>query len=292
MKQITWIVLGWMVLASGVVLANPDEGLTGASKIDKTTTSNFEIRDSEVFDKKTNLIWARCSVGQHWESGMCKGTVNTFTFEQALKQTDEKWRLPTRDELSSLLDPSQLEINKKMMIDAKAFPNMDDQHLTYRTRENVMNAGWVVFFDDGEVTTYFNNKPLAVRLVRPDAKQKQVEEAGAEWQKRAATNLPIGYVAQGGLIWKKMDSAVMNWSDANSFCNNTMFNGQTGWHLPVKDELFGLYKSGEMKDPLLVMHYIWSSTPGNSGGHYIFNLGLGAGAGNPDKDKLSVMCVR
>ena len=291
MKQSTWIVLGWMVLASGLVFANPDEGLTGDSKIDTATTSNFEIRGDEVIDNKTHLIWARCSVGQHWNGEMCKGAVQTFTFEEALKQADEKWRLPTREELDSLLDPKQLKINKKMMIDAEAFPNMDDQHLIYRTRENVMNAGWVVFFDDGEVTTYFNNKPLAVRLVRPHAKQKQVEEAEAEWQKRAAASTPIGYVAQGGLIWKKMNSSVMNWSDANSYCNNTMFNGQTGWRLPVKDELFGLYRSGEMKDPLLAMHYVWSSTPGNSGGHYIFNLGLGGGAGNPDKDNFNVTCV-
>lgn len=297
MKQSTWITLGWMVLTSGLVFANPEEGLTGIPKINNAKTSNLEIRGDEVLDKNTNLIWARCSVGQHWEGGMCKGTVNTFTFDQALKQADEKWRLPTRDELESLLDPSQLKINMKMMIDVSAFPDMDDRHLIYRTSENILGAGWVVFFDDGNVTTHRNNMLFAVRLVRPDAKRKQAEDAEAERQKRAAATTPKGFVAQGGLTWTNINSSGMKWSDANSYCNNTLFNGQSGWRLPLKDELIGLYHSGAMKDQMkdqwsAIRYFIWSSTPGSAGGHYIFNLGLGSVAGNIDKDNFYVTCVR
>src|ERR1039457_83666 len=296
MKQSTWIALGWMVLTSGLVFANPEEGLTGIPKINNAKTSNFEIRGDEVLDKNTNLIWARCSVGQHWEGGMCKGTLKTFTFDQALKQADETWRVPTKDELMSLLDPSQLKINKKIMIDVTAFPDMDDGHLIYRTSENILGAGWVVFFDDGQVTTHRNNMPFAVRLVRPDAKLKKEEDAEAEKQRQAASTTPKGFVAQGGLTWMKINSSGMNWSDANSYCNNTMINGQSGWRLPVKDELIGLYHSGAMKDQMkdqwaAIRYFIWSSTPGSAGGHYIFNLGLGSGAGNIDKDNFYVTCV-
>lgn len=297
MKQSTWIALWWLLLTSGLVFANPDEGLTGVPNINKAKTSNFEIRGDEVLDKNTNLIWARCSVGQHWEGGMCKGTVNTFTYDQALKQADGTWRVPTKDELVTLLNPSQFEVNKKMMIDAKVFPDMDDRHLIYRTSEDILGAGWVVFFDDGNVTTHHNNMPFAVRLVRPDAKLKQEEDAESERQKRAAATTPKGFVSQGGLTWMEVSSSVMNWSDANSYCNNSLINGQTGWRLPVKKELIALYKSGAMKDKMKdqmwwMVRFTWSSTPGNIGGHYNFNFGLAGGASSDDTSKYYVMCVR
>jgi len=66
--------------------------------------SRYVIHDGEVFDSKTKLTWARCSVGQEWKHEHCVGTISTFTFADAQKQANEAWRVPTKDELVSLID--------------------------------------------------------------------------------------------------------------------------------------------------------------------------------------------
>ena len=58
---------------------------------------------SEVKDTQTNLIWARCSVGQSWNGRGCSGKAQKFTFDQAQKQANKGWRVPTARELSSLV---------------------------------------------------------------------------------------------------------------------------------------------------------------------------------------------
>jgi hypothetical protein len=70
-------------------------------------------------------------------------------------------------------------------------------------------------------------------------------------------------------------SFVKNWSDANTYCNNTAINGQTGWRLPTKDELVALYHSGAMKVQGWTWGYAQSSTPTSSSGHFFFSLDLG-----------------
>ena len=44
---------------------------------------------SEVKDTQTGLIWARCSVGQTWQSGSCAGEPKEFTFGGAQKLADQ-----------------------------------------------------------------------------------------------------------------------------------------------------------------------------------------------------------
>jgi hypothetical protein len=66
-----------------------------------------------------------------------------------------------------------------------------------------------------------------------------------------------GYFFQGGMTWMPVNAyRTKTWDEANAYCVNTTINGQTGWRLPMKDELNALYASGVS----LTMYHVWSST--------------------------------
>ena len=90
-------------------------GMTGMNQVPKTSASQkieryISYGDNTVFDTQTNLMWISCAVGQTWnqDKKTCQGVARKFTWKEAKKQTasvgDYKdWRLPTRDELISLM---------------------------------------------------------------------------------------------------------------------------------------------------------------------------------------------
>ena len=66
-----------------------------------------------------------------------------------------------------------------------------------------------------------------------------------------------------GLMWQKATAGPMNWDDAMSYASSLSLGGHSGWGLPNKDELYGLYHS-PCKSIMEVVsshlsHY-WSST--------------------------------
>ncbi|WP_230656467.1 Lcl C-terminal domain-containing protein [Psychrobacter sp. I-STPA10] len=80
---------------------------------------------SEVLDKKTNLIWQRCSLGYTWNGTTCKYDEKigetTYTWQEALKASQalgNGYRLPNIKELESLAERScSPMINEKMFPD-------------------------------------------------------------------------------------------------------------------------------------------------------------------------------
>lgn len=62
----------------------------------------------EVRDIKTGLIWRRCALGQTWQNNRgCVGEVELMRraeVEEKARLLGEKWRLPTLDELLTLVD--------------------------------------------------------------------------------------------------------------------------------------------------------------------------------------------
>lgn len=82
------------------------------------------------------------------------------------------------------------------------------------------------------------------------------------------------------------------WNEANSYCANTTIKGQTGWRLPTKEELEGLYKSGAMEGKLWKLYVTWSSTPYN-GYHYWVALDNGSESLPVNNaTRVYVSCVR
>jgi hypothetical protein len=148
MRNLAWFVL---LLLAGVSTAWAD--------------SRYVIEGSEVYDAKTKLTWARCSVGQEWKDDHCWGTIGRFTFEEAQHQGGNGWRVPTKDELFTLVDPDKKSFPT---IDTKAFPDMDVLFRWYwSSTASGDSTAWYVDFTDGFTSGFIDSStPFSVRLVR------------------------------------------------------------------------------------------------------------------------------
>ena len=76
------------------------------------STANFDFSISaEAKDTLSELIWARCVVGQTWDGTSCIGAPKKLTWQEALQaaaqyalDTGENWRLPDIKELNTVID--------------------------------------------------------------------------------------------------------------------------------------------------------------------------------------------
>lgn len=59
--------------------------------------------DGSVTDIRTNLTWQRCSVGQTWTGETCTGETRRINWEEAMTLDNDDWRLPTIEELETLV---------------------------------------------------------------------------------------------------------------------------------------------------------------------------------------------
>jgi hypothetical protein len=144
-------------------------GWTGAVYAeDATMNPRYSIKKDGVLDKKTDLTWARCSIGQRWKGKLgCVGIVKSFTFQEAQQQGGKGWRVPTKDELASLIDYTRKGTAPAPIIDIVAFPDMYLLKYVYWSSTPIdAKEGWNVDFQEGSI----NNDPLvstnALRLVR------------------------------------------------------------------------------------------------------------------------------
>ena len=119
----------------------------------------------EVFDNQTNLTWQRCSFGQIWDVSVgCKGEIKSFTFDQSQHVPTGIWRLPTHDELSTLIDKNY----HNPAVRGDIFPQMDTNHFMYWTSSATNTiCSWAVYFGHGLVSPCTPNDALGyVHLVR------------------------------------------------------------------------------------------------------------------------------
>jgi hypothetical protein len=112
--------------------------------------------------------------------------------------------------------------------------------------------------------------------------------------------LPNGYVYEGGLTWMPPYTNSGNglaWTDANTYCTNTVINGVPGWRLPTEAEMNALYNAYPNNSAVLggqgwTLGYTWSSTPYGGGYYYYVNLGYGVSTWYYETNSLPVTCVR
>ncbi len=128
-----------------------------------TPTSRYLIHDGEVYDPLSHLTWQRCSVGQHWTAALgCVGVIKQMSWAEAMKQAGGGWRLPSVDELKTLIasNCSNPAINEEV------FPDMELYKLWYWSSTDTGSSVWYVAFGGGSVHNADRTDLNAVRLVR------------------------------------------------------------------------------------------------------------------------------
>ena len=131
-----------------------------------------------VEDTRTQLQWQRCSLGQTWTGVTCTGEAKKYKWDEARRAAPTGWRLPTKDELASLVYCSSGEpaywktasgewckgAYTSPTISITAFPNTPI--FGFWSSSPVADYARFVNFILGDVGLYDRNDGLLVRLVR------------------------------------------------------------------------------------------------------------------------------
>lgn len=149
--------------------------------------------DGTVTDVTTALQWMRFSLGQAWKDGTCTGKAELFTWRNALHAADalnhkrgyadyDDWRLPTKDELLSLVycssgnpmiwnntgKPCEGNFDRPTIYQ-QAFPNTPSSFFWSGSLSAEDSCyAWVVYFYNGYASYGYGHRDYdyAVRLVR------------------------------------------------------------------------------------------------------------------------------
>jgi len=124
----------------------------------------------EITDSKTGLIWRRCAEGMAWKVNTCVNNAvfpNYFDAQaraKAAAATGPAWRLPTLQELSSIVAVREAE-EGKAAIDPVAFPATPVARFW---SSSSVGRGYFMYvaFTEGSAGEGERNSPGAVRLVR------------------------------------------------------------------------------------------------------------------------------
>jgi len=134
-----------------------------------TPLSRFQINDNgTTTDRRTGLIWMRCSMGQSWNGKSCSGRPLKFNWLQAAEKAKNssfakrKWRLASVTEMSAIIE-LQCE---NPAINQTLFPNTPGFHYWTATAFTNQEAShWLIQFRSGENHTDKDTALAFVRLV-------------------------------------------------------------------------------------------------------------------------------
>lgn len=250
----------------------------------------YEVRDDEVEDLSTHLIW------QARDDGSTYARDAAAAYCEALETSDGaagSWRLPTVVELATLIDSAQQEPS----IDP-AFEGTDPGG--YWNSTPVASGpvqGWTVRFDFGEVVPRLATHALPVRCVRGSFVDGRLRQAG---------DLSVGddtlTDVESGLEWQRRpDTVRRTWGEALRYCATLDLDGKGGWHLPTANELRGLVDYGSTGDVRVDPAFdgieadtYWSSTPtyGIEALAQAISLNLGVQDGVRVDSPAYAVCVR
>ncbi len=151
-----------VLLLSSVLMCSASAAYAACTFEPRIPTSRYEITGAQVFDKETKLTWQRCSVGQKWIEGLgCTGTPQELSWTQA-KKLDGTWRLPTKDELDTLVSDACLR-----SANAEAFPGFTLQHPNYwSSTETSPGLTWIVNLTSGAQFNALQSSSNSVMLVQ------------------------------------------------------------------------------------------------------------------------------
>ncbi|MCI5190018.1 MAG: DUF1566 domain-containing protein, partial [Candidatus Electrothrix sp. AS4_5] len=160
----------------------------------KTIGQYIDHGNGTVTDTKTGLMWKRCSEGLSGDN--CEhGKLEEYTYNDAVKRFKDvkyagyaDWRLPTIDELKTLIYCSK-GVNKygqcndrseKPNINQQAFPNTRAWgYWSGSSSASNSASAWFVAFNNVKSNIGYRSDYLPVRLVRSGTSQSSVVEAAA-----------------------------------------------------------------------------------------------------------------
>jgi len=212
---------------------------------------------ADVYDSKTDLTWQRCSVGMRLEQDSCVGIQKNLTWSEAQKLAGQGWRVPSKEELQTLLD------SNNSMRDSSSFPDMRNlpisQVSTYwywsssPDDQNKLKA-WAVHMSGGGAENDSRNSHFAVRLVHKGV-PKKTGDVKTSWSpsvvdntsssaERWVLNSGEAFDKKTGLTWQRC-SVGSNWVKGKGCAGEPKrFNwydaqnqASLDWRVPGIDEL-------------------------------------------------------
>lgn len=129
-----------------------------------TPTADFtDNGDGTVVHKKTSLTWKRCAEGMSWNGSTCTGTAKTYTWADANALSSAGWRLPTKNELLTIVEWGKTA----PAINATIFPSTPST-AAWSASAYLGNSNWAWYINFGNGNDYANYKTntLTARLVR------------------------------------------------------------------------------------------------------------------------------
>jgi hypothetical protein len=136
--------------------------------------SYIDNNNGTVTDKKTGLMWQKCSVGEDIKNNTCVGIIDGFTFDETEKVVQQvnagennlghnDWRLPSIAELRTLLDESC----SSPTLNAAIFPTTLNWFWSSSTNKGSKEQSVrVINFTNGMETRSSKNILTYIKLVR------------------------------------------------------------------------------------------------------------------------------
>ena len=141
-----------------------------ALNVARPTADYVDNGDGTATHTPTRLMWQRCAVGQSWNGQTCVGTASTMTWDRAKTATSNlagktDWRLPTRQELLSLVDYTKAT---PLSWNATIFSTNDLGSVFWSGSPSAASSSlaWGVLFYYGYTYSHLNYDSNSVRLVR------------------------------------------------------------------------------------------------------------------------------
>jgi hypothetical protein len=238
------------------------------------TTSNYTIDTDTVLDNTTGLRWQRAPAATDYTWENAKGYCAALTLGGL-----SGWALPTRIELSTLLD-----LSKAPSINSTAFPGVGTDGFTHRYFLTasalagdgavlVVDFGFAGSFSSGSTSAFANfnadgplkddfGRPLSVRCVHPPA-----TAASARYSLTAAT----AYDQRTHLAWRRATesaaTAPYTYGAATAACSALPKDGSASWRVPTLLELATIADDRQAAAPYIdatvfegLPRLYWSST--------------------------------
>ena len=155
--------------------------MAAASSASPDGRYRFMGKDQEIVeDIRTKLQWQRCSLGQTWNGATCAREATKYQWDEARRAASAGWRLPTKDELASLIYCSSGEpaywkptsaactgAYSRPTIWSAAFPHTPANWFWSSSPDaGSADGAWSVYFGAGYVGYYVKGSAGYVRLVR------------------------------------------------------------------------------------------------------------------------------